>query len=56
MSKEWFGNRYEQARSYEKQSQIRLRGQFWFQGLVFVGYCALGIMMALLVGDRKSVV
>ncbi|MFL2019226.1 type IV secretory system conjugative DNA transfer family protein [Weissella hellenica] len=50
MSKEWFGNRYEQARSYEKQSQIRLRGQFWFQGLVFVGYCALGIMMALLVG------
>ncbi|MFL2020207.1 type IV secretory system conjugative DNA transfer family protein [Weissella hellenica] len=50
MSREWFGNRYEQARSYEKQSQIRLRGQFWFQLIIFIGYCAVGIVMALLVG------
>ncbi|CAM4285407.1 type IV secretory system conjugative DNA transfer family protein [Weissella hellenica] len=50
MSREWFGNRYEQARSYEKQSQIRLRGQFWFQLVIFIGYCAVGIVVALLVG------
>lgn len=50
MSREWFGNRYEKARSYEKQSQIRLRGQFWFQLIIFIGYCAVGIVMALLVG------
>ena len=50
MSREWFGNRYEKARSYEKQSQIRLRGQFWFQLIIFIGYCAVGIVVALLVG------
>ena len=50
MSREWFGNRYEKSRSYEKQSQIRLRGQFWFQLIIFIGYCAVGIVMALLVG------
>ncbi|NEZ89041.1 type IV secretory system conjugative DNA transfer family protein [Weissella paramesenteroides] len=48
--KEWFGNRYEQARAYEKQSQIRLRGQLWFQLVVFVLYCLVGIVVAVLAG------
>lgn len=53
--KEWFGNRYEQARAYEKQSQIRLRGQLWFQLVVFVLYCLVGIVVAVLAGTLAGV-
>ncbi|WP_407124319.1 type IV secretory system conjugative DNA transfer family protein [Weissella paramesenteroides] len=53
--KEWFGNRYEQARAYEKQSQIRLRGQLWFQLVAFALYCLIGIVVAVLVGILAGV-
>jgi type IV secretory pathway TraG/TraD family ATPase VirD4 len=53
--KEWFGNRYEQARAYEKQSQIRLRGQLWFQLVAFALYCSIGIVVAVLAGTLAGV-
>ena len=56
MSKEWFGNRYEQSRAYEKSSQIRLRGRWWFQLIVFLLYCLIGVIFAILLGTLSEVI
>ncbi|WEA53838.1 type IV secretory system conjugative DNA transfer family protein [Weissella paramesenteroides] len=56
MSKEWFGNRYEQSRAYEKSSQIRLRGRWWFQLMVFLLYCLIGVIFAILLGTLSEII
>lgn len=48
--KELFGNQYANDRFDEKRSQIRLRGQLWYQLVVFGLYVFAGLIFALLTG------